>query len=118
MLYKFFKALFNIILVCFFILLFYGSFKDNLFRLYDKYFPCRKTIEYSISSFDKRFGISEEKFLKSIKKAEEIWEKSTGKNLFEYTAEEYLGDVLKINLIYDYRQETTSKLKALDLEVS
>lgn len=46
-------------------------------------------------------------------KAEAIWEKPVGKNLFVYELE---GN-LKINLVYDFRQEATQKLKALGIAV-
>ena len=76
--------------------------------------PCDKPITYDIGTFDTKFGISEETFRSALSLAESIWEDSYGKQLFEYKAGE--GD-LKINLVYDYRQEATSKLKKLGLSV-
>lgn len=78
-----------------------------------EYFPCAKPIAYSIGSFDKRFGISEADFKQAISRAEEIWEKPIGKELFVYQDEGKLA----INLIYDIRQESTVKLQELDLAV-
>ena len=78
-----------------------------------RYFPCEDPILYSIGSFDERFGVSKAEFEESIALAEEIWEKENGKNLFEYKDS---GD-LKVNLIYDTRQEATDKLEEIDEEL-
>ncbi len=78
-------------------------------QAYNQYFPCRQPIHYSIGTFDTRFGVSKDYFISAIKSAEDIWEKSIGRNLFVYSPE---GN-LKINLIYDKRQEATSKLNNL-----
>jgi predicted Zn-dependent protease len=73
-----------------------------------KFFPCTQ-INYSIGTFDTRFGISKTDFLKALSDAEAIWEKPISKELFSYQPE---GD-LKINLEYDERQESTQKLKQM-----
>lgn len=83
-------------------------------NLYSQYFPCTQPITYSIGSFDTRFGISKESFLQSIKKAEAIWETPIGKNVLAYAPD----GKLKINLVFDYRQEATIKMRALGLSVS
>jgi predicted Zn-dependent protease len=77
------------------------------------YFPCAQPIAYSIGSFDTKFGISKDRFLSALNKAEEIWEKPLGKELFTNKPD---GN-LKINLIYDYRQEATVKLRKLGLVI-
>lgn len=71
---------------------------------------CAKPITYNIGAFDRRFGISHENFLKALALAEAIWEKPSGRDLFSYSPEKA---TLPINLIYDYRQETTSTLTDL-----
>lgn len=76
--------------------------------------PCQQPITYSIGTFDARFGISKDNFSKAIVEAEQIWEKSAGKQLFVSVA----GGSMKINLIYDYRQEATAKLQKLGLTVN
>src|SRR3989344_128273 len=92
-------------------------FKDKLFtqflQLRDQFFPCRSPITYTIGIFDDRFGISRADFLATTKQVEEIWEKPIKRNLFEA---ETTGR-LKINLLYDYRQDATEKLQVLDLSV-
>ena len=55
--------------------------------------------------------------LGALLEAETIWEKSFGKQLFSYVSADSDSDVLKINLIYDYRQQATSKLASLGIIV-
>ncbi|MDP3965521.1 MAG: hypothetical protein Q8Q13_01855, partial [bacterium] len=68
---------------------------------------------YSLGTFDTRFGIPKQDFLASVREAEAIWEKPIGKELFAYTQDGQLA----VNLVYDYRQEATIKLKNLGLAV-
>lgn len=79
--------------------------------------PCKNPIVYKLGTFDTKFGISKDYFLSAITEAEAIWEKPFGKELFSYKADETRADTLKINLIYDYRQEATSKLASLGIVV-
>lgn len=83
-------------------------------RFTASYFPCAQPIGYTIGSFDKKFGITKDEFARAINKAEQVWEKPIGKELF---ASEPNGN-LKINLIYDYRQEATVKLRKLGLVIN
>lgn len=76
--------------------------------------PCTQPIGYTLNTFDNRFGISKADFLNALSSAEAIWEKPFGKDLFTYAPQ---GGSLKINLIYDYRQQATSKLKGLGIIV-
>ncbi len=87
--------------------------KNTWVQAYQRYFPCRTPIAYSIGIFDTQFGMSREDFLNSLRDAESIWEKSIGKDLFKYTD----TGSLKINLIYDERQESTLQLKQMGIEV-
>lgn len=75
---------------------------------------CDNPIKYKIGSFDKRFKITEQKFLENIAYAETIWEKPISKNLFEYSNQ---AD-LTINLIYDDRQKTTEKNAVLKTDTA
>lgn len=92
-------------------------FRAPLLRLWQQtqqqYFPCANPIAYSIGSFDKRFGISETNFKQAIARAEEVWEKPIGRELFAYQD----AGALKINLLYDIRQESTMKLQELGVVV-
>ncbi len=82
----------------------------------NKYSPCSQPITYSLGSFDTRFNISKEEFLKKVNIAESTWEQSINKELFTYKPN---GDgVLKINLVYDVRQEASQKLKDIGITVN
>lgn len=74
--------------------------------------PCQKPIEYSLGTFDARFGISQEAFLKEVATAERSWEGVLGRELFHSVP----GAAFKLNLIFDERQEQT--LAADKLEAS
>ncbi len=76
--------------------------------------PCEKPITYTLGTVDKRFGISQADFLKTLVQAEEIWEKHMDRELFVYTPES--GEI-PVNLIYDSRQETTNTLSHLGEEL-
>lgn len=95
------------------VFLFRGELGNLLARLENQFSPCAKPLTYTIGSFDSRFGISKNAFLDAVVKAEAIWEKPIGKDLFVYE----LDGNLKINLVYDFRQEATQKLKALGIAV-
>ncbi len=92
---------------------FYTDLLNFKNRFYQQYFPCRTPITYQLGEFDQNFGISKKVFLASITEAEQIWEKSSGLNLFEYAT----SGTVKINLIYDNRQKTTIKLQQLGIIV-
>lgn len=78
--------------------------------------PCQKPISYSLGNFDKRFGITEEEFLMAAESGAEIWNKVLQKKLFEYLPGKNEKN-LKINLIYDYRQQATDQLKTLGFKI-
>jgi chromosome segregation ATPase len=75
--------------------------------------PCDKPIKYSIGDLDPRFGISRDELLTDIKMAEASWESASGRNLFDYSPE----GAMKINLIYDYRQEATEKISSINATI-
>jgi len=87
--------------------------KNRLGQLSFVYAPCQKPITYTLGSFDRKFGLSQENFQSALKEAEAIWEKPVGKELFAYAPD---GN-LTINLVYDYRQQATEKLQGLGLVV-
>lgn len=93
--------------------LYFDDLKNTWAMAYQRYFPCRSPIQYSIGNFDTQFGLTQEQFLNSLREAEAIWEKSIGKDLFKYST----NGNLKINLIYDERQESTLQLKQMGIEV-
>lgn len=86
---------------------------ENLIKYQSIYAPCDKPITYTLGRFDNQFGLSKQSFLSAVKDAEAIWERSINRELFTNTPN---GD-LQINLIYDYRQQATNKLKSLGIVV-
>ena len=93
-------------------------FQEDIIRAYksivSKIDPCPTPIAYSIGQFDADFGISEADFKSAIKEAEDIWEKASSRDLFEYST----NGAMKVSLIYDYRQESTSEISKLDDSLS
>lgn len=79
--------------------------------------PCTEPIPYTLGTFDLKFNISKSYFLSALSDAEAVWEKPVKLDLFAYASENSASDVLKINLIYDYRQRATSKLADLGVMV-
>jgi predicted Zn-dependent protease len=79
--------------------------------------PCAEPIPYNLGTFDAQFNISKSYFLSALSDAEAIWEKPYGKQLFTYAPAGTATDILKINLVYDYRQQATSKLSSLGIVV-
>ncbi|HPN96470.1 MAG TPA: matrixin family metalloprotease [Candidatus Moranbacteria bacterium] len=75
--------------------------------------PCSKPIKYSLGEIDPKFNLSQEEMLSITEKAEEVWEKPTGKNLFEYDPQ---AD-FKINIVFDERQERTNASKKLESQL-
>lgn len=94
-----------------------GNIKNNVSGIFLKEIPCAEPIPYTLGTFDKKFNISEKYFLSALALAEAIWEKQYGKELFVYVPADSDAGVLKINLIYDYRQQATEKLKDLGIVV-
>jgi archaellum component FlaC len=76
--------------------------------------PCSRPLEFSIGTFDSQFGVSQAKFMTDINQAGQVWSKALGKSLFEYNA----SGGLKINLIYDKRQQVTNELKQADISIN
>jgi SMC interacting uncharacterized protein involved in chromosome segregation len=122
--YKILAVIFTVALIIGAVFYFENDLKlaqNNLTKIIS---PCDKPIEYSLGSFDKRFNLSQADFLKAVAEAEKIWEDAlapdtkndvgVNKDLFNYTE----NGALKINLIYDSRQEATDKLKKLGLNIN
>ncbi len=74
--------------------------------------PCSTPIVFTLGTFDPSFGITKSQFIDDVNKAADVWQKPLGRSLFIYDlSTSTLGtDDLKINLIYDYRQQATNAL--------
>lgn len=89
--------------------LFYGGFLlvDDAGLIEEiKFFPvgpCEKPIKYSLGQIDSQFNISVEELKLLATEAENFWENSVKRNLFEYDE----AASFKINLIFDARQMQT-----------
>lgn len=71
---------------------------------------CAEPVVYSIGSFDRQFKVSYRDFLEALREAEAVWEKPSGIDLFSYSPER---GILKVNLVYDYRQQITETLSSI-----
>ena len=76
--------------------------------------PCAQPIHYSFGSIDPRFNVSTSTLGADIEKATSLWGNAVQKPLFVYDP----NGPLKINLVYDNRQEATDKLKKLGYTIS
>lgn len=98
----------------------FNNIKNNLIRMFTREAPCSEPIAYHLGTFDTKFNISKSYFLSALREAEAVWEKPKGKtfekDLFVYEPDSD-SDSLQINLIYDYRQQATSKLASLGIVV-
>ncbi len=79
-----------------------------------KLVPCTVPVTYRIGGIDPRFGISTSSLEASLKSAAGLWSAAAGKPLFAYAPR---NGVITVNLVYDTRQETTSKLKKIGITV-
>lgn len=75
---------------------------------------CDQPIHYGLGSFDKRFGISEQKFMDAVAKAAKVWDTAEGRTLFVY---DQAHATLPIDLVYDYRQQDTERLAKMGITI-
>lgn len=69
-------------------------------------YPCARPILYKLGSIDPKFGVKEDTLLRDLKSAEVIWEKPTGKNIFDYDPK----GSLTVNFVYDTRQALKTEI--------
>lgn len=72
--------------------------------------PCDDPLTYRLGRIDEKFDITRAEFSRALKKAAAVWGKPLSRDLFR---EDPRGKI-EINLIYDYRQETSDKLKDIN----
>lgn len=87
-----------------------GAFAYQSREYFFRPLPCEEPIPYALGDFAEEFKVTEKYFLSAVADAEAVWEKARGRELFTYSPEEDGAGILKMNLIYDYRQEATAKL--------
>lgn len=83
------------------------------FQKYSKR-PCTQVIEYKLGTFDPRFEISKNDFLRIANESSSLWSNALGSTLFVYNDH----GPLTINLIYDDRQERTKENELLKAEIA
>src|SRR4030043_1684984 len=62
---------------------------------------------------DERFGLTHDEFAIAVKLAAQMWGEPLSRNLFR----EDDNGIIEINLIYDYRQEASDRLKKLNYKI-
>jgi chromosome segregation ATPase len=75
--------------------------------------PCREPITYRIGKVDERFDLTRQEFAVAVNMAAAMWGKPFARDLFRENPQ---GEI-EINLVYDYRQEATDKLKKLNYKI-
>ncbi len=78
----------------------------------DALFPCRFPITYSIGRIDPRYGVSSDELAGYAARAAAVWDGAMGRELFRAVPS---GGEITINMVYDQRQASMDKLKAMGL---
>jgi hypothetical protein len=76
--------------------------------------PCDSPLQYTIGSFDTKFGVSRADFIQYVKEAETVWEGPLKRQFFSYDS----AKGMPINLMYDTRQAMVDKNKVLTSKVN
>ena len=104
------RNIFAVFILVILVVAFWSEIVEGFSRAKETFFPCQKPIEYSIDVYDTRFNLPIDEFIQALLEAEAMWEGASGEDLFEFVEE---GD-LKVNLVFDSRQEATQKLQSLN----
>lgn len=100
------------ILIIFPLLVFRSQVESAFSRVYF-YSPCDTPITYSIGKIDAGFNTTHEELLEDSKIAANIWNRTQNKTLLKYDPK----SEFTVNLVYDTRQELTSKIDELATEL-
>ena len=84
-----------------------------IFVSLQKFKSCQVPTTYRLGKIDERFNLSREEFNTAVKMATAIWGKPFNRDLFREDAD---GEI-EVNIIYDYRQEATDRLKNLHYKI-
>lgn len=79
--------------------------------------PCKEPIFYTLGDFDTRFDISKKTFLEILNQSASLWNNAAGRNVFIYDDQNFPSS-LRINLVYDERQEKTNDNKLAGTEIN
>jgi len=86
----------------------------NLNYQLEQYSPCQKPLTFRLGAIDPKFKLSNSQVISAVNQASAIWSKAISRQLFAYAT---TSGEIKIDFVYDYRQETTDKLKKLGIVV-
>ncbi|MBI4766494.1 MAG: matrixin family metalloprotease [Deltaproteobacteria bacterium] len=75
---------------------------------------CREPITYRIGKVDERFALDPQEFRTIVQAAADLWAKPISRHLFR---EDPAEGLIEINLVYDYRQEATDRLKKINYKI-
>lgn len=75
--------------------------------------PCQEPLTYRIGKVDERFDLSRQEFGVAVGMAAAMWGKPLSRELFR----EDPNGAIEVNLIYDYRQEATDRLRKLNYKI-
>ncbi len=75
---------------------------------------CNLPVHYKIGKFDARFKISEAAFRRSVAEATGRWQNKSDTTLF---TEDEAREPVRVNLVYDERQQETEMLSSLGLSI-
>jgi hypothetical protein len=75
--------------------------------------PCKDPITYRLGNVDERFNLTREEFRTAVNMAAAMWGKPFHRDLFRDDPD----GAIEINLLYDYRQEATDRLKKLNYRI-
>src|SRR4030042_6631885 len=75
--------------------------------------PCQEPITYRLGKVDERFDLTREEWGTAGNMAAAMWGKPVSRDLFR---EDPQGNI-EVNLVYDYRQEATDRLKSLNIKI-
>lgn len=101
------------IFISFLIIYVFRAHIGNAFESAYYYSPCDTPITFSIGTIDSGFNTTQEELLKDAIAAANIWNLTLGKTILKYDPK----SEFKINLVYDTRQELTTKIKNLKNEL-
>lgn len=65
---------------------------------------CTLLVTYTVGTIDSRFNISKDEVVRSMKRAEDIWEKRLGKDMFTYAD----NRGIPVNFVFDERQKNAN----------
>ena len=88
-----------------------ATFVKNKIDQYVYISVCERPVQYKLGSIDPRFNLSEDKFLKEINLAVQIWNEAEEKKLFLFDKVDEHS--LTINLVFDKRQQLSNQITNL-----